>query len=122
MPRKKKKAQTPVETVEPSPVELDTSKLDGELRSRGVAINGPHAQVLVYYYRVYVNDQLAHSPWMKVNGGDKIEVYEHDEQDGDVKSVWTVDSPDLIVMHRNCPKPPVDSLFGRGGIQPLGSD
>ena len=115
--RRKKKAQKRVEPKRPaSPVILDTSKLEGEMRSRGVAENGPHAQTMVYYYQVYVNEVLAHSPWMEVNDGDIIEVYEQDEQHGDVKNEWKVGSDDLIVMHRDCSKPRVNSLFGRGGI------
>lgn len=114
--RKNKKAQPKVEPKVVTPPILDTSKLDGELRSRGVAVNGPSAHLMVYYYNVYINGRLALSPWQQIQDGDVIEVYEWDEREEEyLKNEWTVGSEELIVMYRNCPKPHVDSLFGRGG-------
>jgi hypothetical protein len=116
MGRRKKKQAQPSEpiTKTPPPV-LDLTTLEGQLRHRGVATNGPGVQIRVVYYSIYINGTLAHSPWMSVNDDDVIEVYE----ENDSKVEWKVGDEEINYLS-NCPKPHVDSLFGRGGI-PSGS-
>lgn len=118
--RNKNKAQKPIkkEPIKTTPTP-DLTKLEGQLRSRGIAKNGPDAQGMVYYYQVYVNRTLAYSPWMSVSKGDVIEVYLSRKHLGDIKEEWRVAEEEPLTTYFNHSKPCVDSLFGRGGISHL---
>jgi len=90
--------------------EIHLDRLDGQLISNGVAKNGPVVQGLVIYYCVYVNNKLAHSPWMFVSKGDKIEVY----TDKTTKHSWNVGDDNIIVDY-GVIRPVRDSFFSKDG-------
>lgn len=106
MKKKKRKENKPLAT----PYEIDLTRLDGQLISLGVAKNGPVVQGLVIYYCIYVNDELARSPWMPVSKGDKIEVY----TDKTTKHSWNVGDDDITV-DLDATRPVRDSFFTASG-------
>ena len=106
MKRKKQKAQKLVAT----PYEIHLDRLDGHLISKGVAKNGPVVQGLVVYYCIYVNGELASSPWMSLNEGDLIEVY----TDKTTKHSWKVGDEDIDTDY-NSVRPVRDSFFAKDG-------
>jgi ribosomal protein S4 len=104
--KKKNKKEKSLATL----YEIHLDRLDGQLISRGVAKNGPVVQGLVIYYCVYVNGELASSPWMSINEGDYIEVF----TDKTTKHSWNVGDENTDI-NDNAIRPVRDSFFARDG-------
>ena len=74
--KRKKKQEKKVE--KPSIPVIDLTTLDGQLQNQNLSFSSAGSQGFVYYYCVLVNDELASSPWMKLEEGDLILVFPDD--------------------------------------------
>ena len=51
-----------------------TNTIQDFLMKEGFAVNGPDAQLMVYYFMVRVNERVAQSPWERLSSGDVVEI------------------------------------------------